>query len=70
MKISSVTCPHCRAAYEVAESVSAKGNPGHVDCAICGNMLAAWDDAKLRAFRLVVPPEHKYPRVPTPFCFA
>ncbi|CCE02754.1 hypothetical protein SSBR45G_73310 [Bradyrhizobium sp. SSBR45G] len=66
MKISSLTCPHCHAAYEIAESTSAVGAPGRADCGICGTPLAAWSEPKLRAFRLVVPPEHKYPRVPAP----
>ena len=70
MKISSVTCPHCHAAYEIAESTSALGSPGQADCGVCGTLLVAWEEPSLRAFRLVVPPEHKYPRVPTPSCFA
>ncbi|MFC5322948.1 MJ0042-type zinc finger domain-containing protein [Bradyrhizobium oligotrophicum] len=70
MKISSMTCPHCRAAYEIAESTSAVGAAGRFDCGVCGTPLAVWDEPKLRAFRLEVPPEHKYPRVPTPPCFA
>jgi RecJ-like exonuclease len=66
MKISSITCPNCRAAYEVAESTSATGCPGRAVCAICGEFLTSWQEPKLRVFRLTVPPEHKYPRVLPP----
>ena len=66
MKMSDLTCPSCSASYEVAESISAKGNPGHAQCAICGAMLASWQDSKLRAYRLVLAPEHKYSSVPVP----
>jgi hypothetical protein len=66
MKISSLTCPHCQAAYEVAESTSLVGAPGRTDCGICGTPLAVWNEPKLLAFRLVVPHEHKYPRVSVP----
>jgi len=70
MKISNLSCPSCRAAYEVAESISATGYPGRAECAICGAFLTAWQEPKLRVFRLVVPPEHKYPRVPPPSSLA
>jgi len=66
MKISSVTCPNCRACYEVAESMTAPGYPGQSNCTVCGTFLTAWKEPRLRAFRLIVPPEHKYPRVPSP----
>jgi hypothetical protein len=66
MRISDVACPSCPASYEVAESISAKGNPGQARCAVCGDLLASWQEPKLRAYRLVLPPEHKYPRIPVP----
>lgn len=66
MKITSITCPHCHASYDVAESVSAAGQPGHADCGICGTQLSSWHEPRLKAFRLVLPPEHKYPKVPAP----
>ena len=64
MKISSITCHNCGASYEVAESLSAPGRPGRAECNICGAFLADWREPRLRAFRLVVAPENKYPRVP------
>jgi ribosomal protein S27E len=66
MKISDVTCPQCEASYLVAESVSANGSPGDEICTICGTTLANWSDGKLRAFRLMMSPARKYPRVPAP----
>jgi predicted Zn finger-like uncharacterized protein len=66
MKISDLTCPSCAASYEVAESMSAKGSPGQVRCTICGAVLASWQDPKLRAYRLILAPEHKYSSVPVP----
>jgi hypothetical protein len=66
MKISDIVCPSCLASYEVAESTSAKGSPGHAQCAVCGAVLASWQEPKLRAYRLMSPAGHKYPRVPTP----
>ncbi|MGB6400239.1 MAG: zinc-ribbon domain-containing protein [Bradyrhizobium sp.] len=66
MKMSDVTCPSCAASYELAESMSAKGNPGRATCSVCGGVLASWPEPRLRAYRLVLPPEHKYPSVPVP----
>lgn len=66
MKITSMTCPNCRASYEVAESLSAAGVPVHAECGVCGAFLADYREPRLRAFRLIVPPEHKYPRVQPP----
>jgi predicted Zn finger-like uncharacterized protein len=66
MKISDIACPSCRAAYEVAESLSAKGSPGRVQCTVCGELLASWQEPKLKAYRLILPPEHKYSTVPVP----
>jgi len=66
MKISDTTCPSCLAAYEVAESLSVKGSPGRAQCSICGTLLASWQEPKLRAYRLILSPEHKYSSVPVP----
>jgi uncharacterized Zn finger protein len=66
MKMSDVTCPSCLAAYEVAESVSMKGSPGRAQCTICGELLASWEEPKLRAYRLILPSEHKYSSVRVP----
>ncbi|TMJ54603.1 MAG: hypothetical protein E6G85_04760 [Alphaproteobacteria bacterium] len=66
MKISDTTCPSCQAAYEVAESISAKGSPGRAHCTVCGELLASWQEPRLRAYRLILPPEHKYSNVPVP----
>jgi hypothetical protein len=66
MKISDVSCPSCAASYEVAESISKTGTPGRARCSICGGMLASWQEPKLRVYRLVMPPEHKYSNVPVP----
>jgi len=32
MKISDVTCASCRASYEMAETISARGEPGEARC--------------------------------------
>jgi hypothetical protein len=66
MKISDFSCPSCGSLYEVAESLSAEGSPGSADCAVCGRVLDSWREPKLKAYRLVLPPEHKYPRIPAP----
>jgi uncharacterized Zn finger protein len=66
MKMSDATCPSCLAAYEVAESVSVKGSPGRVQCSICGELLASWQEPKLRAYRLIMPSKHKYSTVSVP----
>jgi uncharacterized Zn finger protein len=66
MKISDIACPSCRASYQVAESISVKGSPGRAQCTVCGELLASWQEPKLKAFRLILPPEHKYSTVPVP----
>jgi predicted Zn finger-like uncharacterized protein len=66
MKISDFNCPFCASSYEVAESQSATGSPGRVQCTVCGKVLDSWQQPRLKAYRLVLAPEHKYPRIPTP----
>ncbi len=66
MKIFSVSCPNCGASYEVAESLSAAATPGRAECAVCGALIMDWREPRLRALRLIVPPERKYPRVTPP----
>jgi uncharacterized Zn finger protein len=66
MKISDFTCPACGSSYEVAESVSAQGSPGRAECVVCGTLLESWQEPKMKAYRLVLAPEHKYPRIPAP----
>jgi uncharacterized Zn finger protein len=66
MKLSDFTCPSCGAAYEVAESISAKGKPGRAECIVCGGLLDSWQAPKMIAYRLASPAEHKYSRVPVP----
>jgi hypothetical protein len=66
MKISDISCPSCLASYEVAESTSAEGRPGHAQCKVCGGLLASWQEPKLRAYRLILQPQHKYSNVPVP----
>jgi hypothetical protein len=31
---------------------------------MCGELIEAWQEPKLKAFRLVMSPEHRYARVP------
>ena len=64
MRISDVTCLKCGSLYLMAESVSVRASLGREDCAVCGNTLATWSDRRRKSFRLVLSPEHKYPRVP------
>ena len=66
MKIMDIICQECGASYQMAESATAKGHSGEAACAICGTMLAKWDDAKLKAFRMVIPPHQKYALVSVP----
>jgi uncharacterized Zn finger protein len=66
MKISDLSCPSCASAYEVAESDSTVGRPGRAECKTCGQILDIWQDSKLRAYRLVLSPEHKYRLVVPP----
>jgi hypothetical protein len=60
MRISDTACPCCLACYEVAEAVTMAGHPGEVRCTLCGAVLASWREPRLRAYRLVMPLEHKY----------
>ena len=60
MKMSDFTCTSCQSVYEVAESFSAKGSPGHAECTVCGKLLESWQAPKLRAYRLVMPLKQKY----------
>src|SRR5260370_17008545 len=66
MKISGFACPSCAASYEVAESTSAEGSPGRAECTICDRLLESWQEPKIKAYRLVLLPEHKYPHFPAP----
>jgi hypothetical protein len=66
MRLYDLTCPVCNSVYRVAESERAVGSPGIQKCATCGTVLASWSDRKLKAFRLEMSPEHRYPRVPIP----
>jgi uncharacterized Zn finger protein len=66
MIISDFSCPSCQSRYEVAESISAQGSPGRAECSVCGALLEAWQQPKMKAYRLILAPEHKYPRVQTP----
>jgi hypothetical protein len=66
MKISDCTCRSCGSIYEVAESTSAEGGSGKAECAVCGGLLESWRDRRLRAYRLVLSAEHKYPHIPAP----
>ena len=66
MKISDISCPSCLASYEVAESILMRGSPGRAQCTICGRLLASWEEPRLRAYRLTLAPDHKYPRIPVP----
>jgi hypothetical protein len=50
----------------MAEAISLLGKPGQADCAICGALLAHWQQPKLKAFRLVIAVENSYPTVPGP----
>lgn len=56
MKISDIACRHCGASYQMAESASLGGPAGQQACAICGAVLAAWDEGTLKTFRLTMPP--------------
>jgi hypothetical protein len=66
MKISDFSCPSCGSLYELAESLSAAGSPGSADCTVCGKVLDCWREPRLRAYRLVLTPERKYPRISAP----
>jgi uncharacterized Zn finger protein len=66
MRISDIICPSCGSAYEMAESISAQGNPGRVECSVCGGLLDSWETPKLRAYRLVLSPESKYRHIAAP----
>jgi hypothetical protein len=69
MRISEVTCASCASIYEVAESSSAEGSPGRTECAVCGKLLESWRNPRLKAYRLVIPLEHRNrpnPRPPSP----
>jgi ribosomal protein S27E len=66
MKISDINCKKCGTSYQVAESTTVSGSSSEAACAICGDTLAKWDDGKLKAFRIVIAPDHKYARVPVP----
>jgi hypothetical protein len=65
MKISETICPSCQTLYEVAEAISVKGQPGRQHCSVCGDLIASWQEPKLRAYRLVLPPRHRDFGIPT-----
>jgi hypothetical protein len=46
--------------------MSAQGSPGRAECVVCGGLLESWQEPKMKAYRLVLAPEHKYPRIPAP----
>jgi hypothetical protein len=46
--------------------MSMQGRPGRAECAVCGGLLEAWQESKMKAYRLVLAPEHKYPYIPAP----
>jgi hypothetical protein len=64
MKITSITCSCCGAAYELAEAASVQGSAGEEKCVLCGAVVARWNEPRLRAVRLVMATEHRYTRVP------
>jgi hypothetical protein len=66
MKISDFTCVSCGSSYQVAEAISVPGRPGQAECGVCGALLESWQEPKMKAYRLVLAPEHKYPRVAVP----
>jgi uncharacterized Zn finger protein len=66
MKISDLTCSSCQSVYEVAESLSTKGNPGRAECTVCGELLESWQTPKFKVYRLALSSEHKYQYVPAP----
>jgi hypothetical protein len=66
MKISDFTCVSCGSSYQVAESISVPGSPGRAECSVCGALLEAWQEPRMKAYRLVLAPELKYPRVAVP----
>jgi hypothetical protein len=66
MKISDFTCISCGSSYQVAEAISVPGRPGQAECGVCGALLESWQEPKMKAYRLVLAPEHKYPRVAVP----
>ena len=61
MRLYDITCSACGSVYRVAESENAVGSPGLQNCSVCGAVLASWSDRKLKAFRLEMPPELRYP---------
>jgi hypothetical protein len=61
MRLYDIACSACGSVYRVAESENAVGSPGLQSCSVCGAVLASWSDRKLKAFRLEVPPELRYP---------
>jgi hypothetical protein len=67
MKISDIACRHCGASYQMAESASLDGPAGQHCCAICGDVVAAWDDGTLKTFRLAMPPHLGFAPVHLPF---
>jgi hypothetical protein len=69
MRISNVTRLFCWASYEAAEATSVLGWPGEARCVICGALLDRWQEPKLKAFRLVIAAQHRYPTVSVPPSF-
>ena len=69
MKITGINCSSCGATYEMAEAASVQGGPGRENCAVCGVVLAQWQEPSLRAFRLVMSTERRYARVDAPPAF-
>jgi hypothetical protein len=40
--------------------------PTRTECVVCDGLLESWQEPKMKAYRLVLAPEHKYPHIPAP----
>ena len=57
MKIFDLSCEECGSHYKVAESEIHAGEPGELECEVCGSLIAQWDAPRLRVSRLVTSAE-------------
>jgi hypothetical protein len=65
MIISDVNC-ECGTSYRCAESTTLDGEIGQFFCSSCGKLVEAWDEPKMRAYRLVMAPDRLYQHLTPP----
>jgi uncharacterized Zn finger protein len=64
MNLFDISCRHCGTTFAIAESAKEHGNEFALECSVCGEILARFDDDRLRVARVMVPAATAYFHVP------